>query len=149
MDKKRLRLDEIEKKNPFSVPEGYFENLPQLIQAKIPPVTEKEPIIVKSWNWQLTFSSIAAMLVIAVLFWVTLPKMQGNLGNEPLSGISDNSIIEYLEEQNISYYDLSEHQVVQSAFESDSTIMNYLDGMDEDLLIKQLEETSSINLEKI
>lgn len=149
MDKKRLRLDDIEKKNSFSVPDGYFDSLPQIIQAQIPPILDNKRVLGRKWNWQWTVSSMAAMLIIGILFWVTLPEMQGNLGNEPLSGISDGSILQYLEDQNISYYDLSEQKVIQSAFQSDSTIMNYLDGFDEELLLLQLQETSSLELEKI
>jgi hypothetical protein len=76
-----------------------------------------------------------------VLVWVTVPERQGSLGQEPLSGISNASIVTYLEDQDISYYDLSEHKVVQKAFESDSTVLNYLDGLEDDILRQQLEES--------
>ena len=83
------------------------------------------------------------MALILVLVWVTVPERQGSLGQEPLSNISDSSIIDYLEDQNISYYDLSEHKVVQKAFETDSTVLYYLDGMDDDFLRQQILESTS------
>ena len=138
MDKKRIRLDDLKKETPFSVPEGYFDKLPQMIQARIPAEPVRKPLV--SWSWQRSVGLAAASALILVLVWVTVPERQGSLGQEPLSDISNASIISYLEDQDISYYDLSEHKVVQKAFESDSTVLNYLDGLEDDILRQQLEE---------
>ncbi|WP_353717711.1 hypothetical protein [Dyadobacter sp. 676] len=138
MDKKRIRLDDLKRETPFTVPEGYFDKLPQMIQSRIPAEPVRKRLV--SWSWQRSVGLAAASALILVLVWVTVPERQGSLGQEPLSGISNASIISYLEEQDISYYDLSEHKVVQKAFESDSTVLNYLDGLDDDFLRQQLEE---------
>ncbi|GGH46190.1 hypothetical protein [Dyadobacter endophyticus] len=138
MDKKRIRLDDLKRETPFSVPEGYFDKLPQMIQSRIPAEPVRKPLV--SWSWQRSVGLAAASALILVLVWVTVPERQGSLGQEPLSGISNASIITYLEDQDISYYDLSEHKVVQKAFESDSTVLNYLDGLEDDVLRQQLEE---------
>lgn len=138
MDKKRIRLDDLKRETPFTVPEGYFDKLPQMIQSRIPAEPVRKPLV--SWSWQRSIGLAAASALILVLVWVTVPERQGSLGQEPLSGISNASIISYLEEQDISYYDLSEHKVVQKAFESDSTVLNYLDGLDDDILRQQLED---------
>ena len=94
------------------------------------------------WSWQRSVALVSAMALVFVLVWVTVPERQGSLGQEPLSDISDASIVNYLEDQNISYYDLSEHKVVQKAFETDSTVINYLDGMDNEFLLEQIVETT-------
>jgi hypothetical protein len=141
MDKKHIRLDDLKKETPFTVPDGYFENLPQLIQSRIPNEVVRKPLI--QWTWQRAAGLVAAMSFLLVMVWVTFPERQGSLGQEPLSKISDASIVSYLEEQNISYYDLSEHQVVQKAFDTDSTVLNYLDGLDDDFLRQQILETGS------
>jgi len=138
MDKKRIRLDDLKRETPFTVPEGYFDKLPQTIQSRIPAEPVRKPLV--SWSWQRSVGLAAASALILVLVWVTVPERQGSLGQEPLSGISNASIISYLEDQDISYYDLSEHKVVQKAFESDSTVLNYLDGLEDDILRQQLEE---------
>ena len=141
MDKNRIRLDDIKKDMPFSVPEGYFDKLPQIIQSRITSEPSRKPLV--GWSWQRSMALVSAMALIFVLVWVTVPERQGSLGQEPLSGVSDASIVAYLEEQNINYYDLSEHKVVQKAFETDSTILNYLDGMDSDFLRDQIIESVS------
>jgi len=139
MDKKRIRLDEIEKKVPFEVPNGYFENLPSIIQSRIPPKMERNQLI--SWSWQRSVSLVAAVSLIVVLAWISFPTRQGLLGQPPLSEVSDAAILEYLADENLSYYDLSENNAVQNAFDTDSTIINYLDGVDKDLLLLQLDDS--------
>ncbi|TDE16718.1 hypothetical protein [Dyadobacter psychrotolerans] len=141
MDKNRIRLDDIKKDMPFTVPEGYFDKLPQIIQSRIPSEPVRQPLV--GWSWQRSMALVSAMALIFVLVWVTVPERQGSLGQEPLSGVSDASIVAYLEDQNINYYDLSEHKVVQKAFETDSTILNYLDGMDSDFIREQIIESAS------
>lgn len=141
MDKNRIRLDDIKKDILFTVPEGYFEKLPQIIQSRIPSEPVRKPI--SGWSWQRSMALVSAMALIFVLVYVTVPERQGSLGQGPLSGVSDASIVAYLEEQNINYYDLSEHKVVQKAFETDSTILNFLDGMDNDFIREQIIESAS------
>ncbi|MCF0043162.1 ash family protein [Dyadobacter fanqingshengii] len=141
MDNKRIRLDDLKKEVPFTVPEGYFDKLPQMIQARIPSEPVRKPVI--GWSWQRSLALVSAMALILVLVWVTVPERQGSLGQEPLSGISNASIVSYLEDQDMSYYDLSEHKVVQKAFDTDSTVLFYLDGLEDDILRQQLQESVS------
>lgn len=141
MDNKRIRLDDLKKETPFSVPDGYFDRLPQIIQSRIVSEPARKPLV--GWSWQRSVSLVSAMALILVLVWVTVPERQGALGEGPLTDISDASIVAYLEDQDISYYDLSEHKVVQKAFDTDSTILNYLDDMDSDFIRQQLLESAS------
>lgn len=146
MDNKRIRLDDLKREVPFSVPDGYFDKLPQQIQARIVSEPARKPLI--GWSWQRSVALVSAMTLIFVLVWVTVPERQGNLGQAPLANVSDATIIDYLEGENISYYDLSEHKVVQKAFDTDSTIMNVLDDMDSDIIRQQIIE-SPIDIETI
>lgn len=138
MKDKRIRLDDLERNVPFDVPDGYFDKLPAIIQARIPATPEPRPWL--SWSWQRTAGLAAAMSLIIALVWFTYPQQQGPLGSERLSQVSDEAILEYLADENISYYDLSESNAVQTAFETDSTVLNYLDGLDKDVLRNQLED---------
>ncbi|MCF2486836.1 ash family protein [Dyadobacter sp. CY347] len=141
MDNKRIRLDDLKKEVPFTVPEDYFDKLPQMIQSRIPSEPVRKPVI--GWSWQRSLALVSAMALILMLVWVTVPERQGSLGQEPLSGISNASIVSYLEDQDLSYYDLSEHKVVQKAFDTDSTVLFYLDGLEDDILRQQLQESVS------
>ncbi|HEV7383084.1 MAG TPA: hypothetical protein VGN64_24975 [Dyadobacter sp.] len=140
MDNKRIRLDDLKKETPFSVPDGYFDKLPQIIQSRIPSEPVRKPVV--GWSWQRSVALVSAMSLIGVLVYVTVPERQGALGQAPLADISEASIINYLEEENISYYDLSEHKVVQHAFDNDTTILHYLDGMDSEFIRQQIIEST-------
>jgi hypothetical protein len=142
MDKNKFNLDDLPKKLPFEVPDGYFDRLPSIIQARIPVVSEKKPIF--SFSWQRSLIATTAMSLLAFLVWITYPEKQGSLGKSPLSGISDDAIIAYLDQQNVSYYELSDHKEVQGAFAADSTVMYYLDGVDVDFIEQQIDDSGLI-----
>lgn len=139
MKNKRIQLDDLKRDVPFEVPDRYFEELPSIIQSRIPPVTERRPLV--SWSWQRSVALTGALSLIVLLIWVTFPARQGPLGSEPLSEVSDAAILDYLAQENISYYDLSENSVVQTAFETDSTVLNYLDDVDPEYLRSQIDES--------
>lgn len=138
MKDNRIRLDDLKRQVPFEVPEGYFDKLPAIIQARIPATPERQPWV--SWSWERSLALAGAMSLISALIWFTYPQQQGPLGSERLSQVSDEAILEYLADQNISYYDLSENTAVQAAFGTDSTVLHYLDGLDKDFLRNQLDD---------
>ena len=128
----------MERKVPFEVPEGYFDKLPSIVMSRLSATPEPRPLI--SWSWQRSLGLAGALSLIVALVWFTYPQQQGPLGSERLSQVSDDAILQYLSEENISYYDLSENDVVQTAFDTDSTVLNYLDGLDADFLRSQVED---------
>ncbi len=136
MDDKRIRLEDLKRETPFSVPDDYFDKLPQMIQSRIVSEPARKPLI--GWSWQRSAALVSAMSLIFVLVWFTVPERQGALGEEPLANISDASIVAYLQEQDMSYDDLSEHSTVQKAFDADSTMMNYLDDLDSHFIRQQI-----------
>lgn len=138
MKDNRIRLDDLKRQVPFEVPEGYFDKLPSIIQARIPATPERRPLV--SWSWERSVALAGAFSLILALVWFTYPQQQGPLGSERLSQVSDEAILEYLADENISYYDLSENNAVQAAFKTDSTVLYYLDGVDKDFLRHQLNE---------
>lgn len=128
----------MERNVPFEVPDGYFDKLPSIVMSRLPATPEPRPLI--SWSWQRSLGLAGALSLIVALVWFTYPQQQGSLGSERLSQVSDDAILEYLAEENISYYDLSENNAVQAAFQTDSTVLNYLDGMDAEFLRSQAED---------
>ncbi len=138
MKDKKIRLEDLERNVPFEVPDGYFDKLPSIVMSRLPATPEPQPLV--SWSWQRSLGLAAALSLIVALVWFSYPQQQGPLGSERLSQVSDDAILEYLEEENISYYDLSENNAVQAAFQTDSTVLHYLDGMDADFLRSQIED---------
>lgn len=126
-----FRLDELPPEHPlrqhppFTVPDGYFDQLPSRIQARVtrPP----KPAFSISWSWQRTVASLAGASLIAVLVWQTLPQRQESLGSETLSGVSREAITAYLDDQGVNPYELADSPQIHSTLDSDTTAIQYLD----------------------
>lgn len=139
-DKKYIRIEELGKEHPlqqqpFTVPEGYFDTLPSRVQARI---VKPKPAFTISWSWQRTVASLAGASLLAILVWNTLPQRQESLGEEVLSGVSDDAIKMYLEEQGVSTYDLADNAAVQASFSNGASMLEYLDVKPEQIR-KQIE----------
>jgi hypothetical protein len=63
MDKSKLQLEEIEKVDPFKVPEGYFEGLTDDIMSHLSERVKKEPIKINLWTRVKPWMYMAAMFV--------------------------------------------------------------------------------------
>ena len=148
---KRIRLDELERKHPFTVPEGYFDSLAKEIEEKVErisatddrpvaPLHQKAP---SSFRWWRVPAVAASISLLAGLIWFTLPVRQGPLGPDALATVSDDAILEYLESQDLDYFDLASQDVVQKAFMDESTIIQYLDNVDDTTIREQLLENST------
>ncbi|MEM9325533.1 MAG: hypothetical protein AAGA85_07750 [Bacteroidota bacterium] len=139
----KLKLDDIkDKKPPFKVPDGYFEELEQSILAKTIDATPVEgptgsigPSIPR-WAW-----AVAASVIIGVSA-LLLTMRSGDFNEQDLlAGISDEEIIVYL-----ANYDLDEYEIVgdlsTEQFDelfADDTVLDGLDMEDGDLQDLMLE----------
>ena len=59
-----MKLDEIKKKNIYTVPDKYFDQLPTRIQSR---VNEKLPVSKWSWNQSLIYKVAAPVLAVVLL----------------------------------------------------------------------------------
>ncbi|MFD2573050.1 hypothetical protein ACFSUS_20580 [Spirosoma soli] len=131
-----FRLDELPpehplRQEPFSVPDGYFDALPSRVQARV--TRKPKPAFSISWSWQRTVASLAGASLIAVLIWQTLPQRQESLGNEALSGVSNEVIAAYLDDQGIDPYELADTQQIHSSLGNDTTAIQYLNVQPADI----------------
>jgi len=128
-DTNNFRLDELPpehplRQQPFRAPDGYFDQLPSRVQARVARRTK--PAFSISWSWQRTVTSLAGASLIAVLVWKTIPQRQESIGSEALTGVSNEMIASYLDEQGIDPYELADGQQVHSSLGSDTTAIQYL-----------------------
>ncbi|GAB3494927.1 hypothetical protein GCM10027341_11640 [Spirosoma knui] len=135
-EKNVFRLDELPpehplRQQPFSVPDGYFDALPSRVQTRV--TRKPKPAFSISWSWQRTAVSMAGASLIAVLIWQTLPKRQESLGSEALSGVSNEVIAAYLDEQGVDPYELADSQQIRSTFGSDTTAIDFLNVQPADI----------------
>lgn len=98
------KLEDIPKNNPFSVPDGYFEKLPGVIQARIAEGTEKQARPYFRYALQYALPVIA-LIIVAVLYFT--PKESENY-NEILATVSTEQLAAYLADSDITTDDILE-----------------------------------------
>lgn len=134
MEKKRINLEDLPRTNPFSVPENYFDELPQWVQARVNGPAPA-PAFTISWSWQRTVASLVGVGLVAVLLVETLPRKQGALGTDVLSTVENAAIVDYLNTQNLTPFDLEEPLTRSAALPSGSTVgIQQLNVSDRDIL---------------
>lgn len=126
------KLEDIPKKDLFKAPDGYFDKLPGIIQARL---AKPEP---KSmWVPVLKFALPVLALVTVGIFWFSNPTVQ-SLENE-LAGINTEQLIAYLDNTEIVWEDTEEESEwseddlleledrVYSTFSTDGSDLELLD----------------------
>ncbi len=117
------KIEDIDKKQAFDTPEGYFEDLPMRIQARI---ENKKPQAVSQRlpKWSLALASMALLLTFVFVFYDNSTSEK-----DLLAGISQEELVAYLDQIELDEYEIA------STFESDLDALNLdetsvLDGID-------------------
>jgi hypothetical protein len=104
----RIRLEDIDKKPVFNVPEGYFEGLPQTIQRKI---HAGQAPAAPEWSMRFSYTIAAAVLVLVIIAGYFFRVGDTFTAADPqtiLAGISDTEIVQYLAQMDINQADIIE-----------------------------------------
>ncbi|WP_229310963.1 hypothetical protein [Larkinella soli] len=107
---------------PFTVPEGYFDALPSRIQAE---TVRRSGRFTISWSWPRTVATLGGATLVAALLWLTYPQKQNSLGPDVLSEVSEESVRDYLYDQDIYLEDYSD-LLKDHAVPNDSTLIHEL-----------------------
>lgn len=136
---KQIKLEDINPNNNlFKTPEGYFDQLPMRVQAKVAASELPQEAFRLSWSWRRTAIWATATCVIVALVWVTYPKKQYSLGEEALSQVSNESIVNYLKESEITHQDLADQIPVEELYKDDDLLLQNL-NIDEEALQNALQ----------
>lgn len=130
-------LENIKKDNIFKVPENYFEDLPMKIQSRI--AEESKPQTQTSWisQHQLTWSLSAAMIVLVfgIMYFMGKPVVQSP--EEILAQVSTEDMVAYLEDSDLTVYDIVDAVDVNDLIDTEADHWEYLD---EDISADELDE---------
>jgi hypothetical protein len=132
------KLEDIEKKNIFKVPDGYFEELPSIIQARVSkPASERSPF----FRYALQYALPACVFIIALAWFYNnqIQVTQPQNAEEMIASIDTDQLISYLEDTEFSLDDLLETYELSDEDMDEIEIATYPDITDEDLDI-MLEE---------
>lgn len=134
------RLEDIPKKNIFQVPDGYFEKLPGVIQARVAK-PEKAVWFVPVLKYALPVLAV----VVAGILWFSDPK--GNSFDEQLASIQTEQLIAYLDDSDLNFDELTESVTWSETdlVELEETVFNSFDfaGDELDVLMDELIETEN------
>ncbi|MEQ9466512.1 MAG: hypothetical protein RLN88_03820 [Ekhidna sp.] len=122
----KYKLDDINKKSGFKVPEGYFEDLPMKIQQRIGTESTPQTIRLPSWSLAMAASFIIILTAVFILKNTSTPTAE-----ELLAEVSQEELVAYLDLIELDEYDIA------SAVDENSEILNFeetdvLDGIDMD-----------------
>ena len=98
-------LEDIPKKNVFEVPEGYFDRLPGIIQARVAS-NRRESFWAPYLRYSLKYALPVMAIIIAAFFFWTKPA--GQSAEDLLASVDSNSLVAFLEDSDISSDDLLE-----------------------------------------
>jgi hypothetical protein len=143
-----MKLEDISKKNIYTVPDKYFDQLPAKIQAR---VQTKKPIEFPVFNWSLTYKIAAPVfaLVLLAFFWFnnqagseTVESLLAQVSTEDLvayletTDITTEEIIESIDFENLDL-DLSDETPIMQGVDMDEESLKILldeFAVDEELL---------------
>ena len=131
-----MKLEDIKKKNIYSVPDKYFDQLPARIQSR---VNEKKPVLGLSLNWSLAFKVAApALTLVLILFYFGISTTDNSTlsSDEMLAQVSTDDLIAYLETTDITIDEIIEEldlSNIELDFYEEGPIMQNMDMNDEEI----------------
>ncbi len=138
------KLDDIDKKLKFDVPERYFEDLPMKIQKRVESENRKNYSL-KVPSWSLAMTAAVAVIVGFLFVWNGSDSSVEDL----LAEIPDDDLIAYIEELNLDTYDLAA-AFPESSEEIEFEDVEMMEGLEiEDLSIDDILLEYDIEEEKL
>ncbi|MEN8250854.1 MAG: hypothetical protein ABFS32_18120 [Bacteroidota bacterium] len=97
-----IELDKLPKKQLYTVPDGYFEDLPGVIQNRVTARSEVESAPSFTWSPVLKFAlPVAALVMMLVYFAVRFDNNDINI-EAMIADIPTEELVDYLAESDIS-----------------------------------------------
>lgn len=99
-----MKLEDIPKKNVFKAPEGYFDELPGIIQSRIAK-KESKPLGIPSFRWVLRYA-LPVLAVGIALFLVFRQNDSMSNPEELLASVDADALTTYLIESDLTTEEL-------------------------------------------
>jgi hypothetical protein len=130
-----MKLEDIKKKNIYSVPNRYFDQLPARIQSR---VQEKKSVFGFTLDWSLAFKlAVPALALVFILFYFGVStNYSGQSAEELLAQVSTDDLIAYLETTDITTDEIIDELDLSNIvldFYEDGPIMQDMDMNDAEI----------------
>lgn len=124
------KLDDIPKNHPFKVPEGYFDELPGIIQSR---VAQKTEIKEATPYFRYALQYALPVVLVVVVSWIYLLPKQDDF-DTMLASVSTEEMVAYLEESEVTMEELMDEMDTESVDAIESEVyfnFDELDNLDE------------------
>jgi len=128
--KNKFKLEELKKEQIFKAPKGYFNDLPQVIQARVLEENSKrQPIQIILPKMALRYALPALLLLLAVTFVLMNDSSKDLEPSALIAQVDDETILYYLENE----IDLTTNEILESVPDLylEDEFGNITDGMEE------------------
>lgn len=132
----QMKLEDLPKKQPFNVPDGYFDDLPQRIQKRI---SSNERSYVGAWfiRYKLHYALSVIVLVVLAIWW--MPKSETTSDVESmLATVETEELLNFLDQSELTTEELLQHGSFSSEdaenIESEVYQIDFEDAMVNDIL---------------
>lgn len=98
------KLEDIGKKEIFTVPDKYFDELPGIIQARISPAPQRQ--IAYGWKWAVAVSMACLLVAGIFVFW---PTTQQQSPDQILAAVPTQDLILYITNSDITTEELLDY----------------------------------------
>jgi hypothetical protein len=127
--KPRIRVDELEKKNVFWVPDRYFDRLPSQIQARMSGRNQAAPF---SFGWLVRVGAFASVVLLVLSLWFFTGKPDTS-PEAQLAQVSPEEIATYLQDSEVTSRELIE-MISQTTATTDENLFQPSDLTENDLI---------------
>jgi hypothetical protein len=101
------KLEDIPKKNIFEVPDGYFDKLPGMVQARVAKRSAM-PAWNLSWGWSFRYALPVLMLMAVGIFWFRSGSMVNTDYESEMARIQTDQLAVFLDDHDLTTDDLVE-----------------------------------------
>ena len=141
----KRKLEDIEKRNIYKVPDGYFEELPSIIQAKVTAQHKKKSTF---WSVPAVKYAIPVLMVIVMAGYYAFFKVEDQklTASELLAQIETEALVEYLASSEITMDEIIENiEINEISLEFDQNETNLLNDSELQDLEFIMDELLEIN----
>lgn len=116
---KKVTLDSLPKEQIFTTPTHYFNDLSSTINERVHPQKQRFDIAALFAQYKLAYALPAMLLAIVFIFVLNQNSTSLN-SSELLSSISTTTLVDYLEESDLSEVDIIESSALAYEYELES-----------------------------
>ena len=132
---KQNKLDELKGKNPFKLPDGYFEGLTGQIMAQIPDVSPKETKVVSLFDrirpWLYMAGVFAGLFVLLRVFMSPGVQQTEDMDDAYLyvQALVSGELLQVVSEEDMEYLEFLENQYLDRIFAEE--IDGFIDNIED------------------